>query len=78
MLDRIIPAGCFALQDSCDFFLFLPFLLPAIARRSGEADGEERQKINYPVNPVDPVGRGSPQYDSSYLRGRQSPPRRAE
>ena len=26
------------------FFEFLPFRLPAIARRSGEADGDERQK----------------------------------
>jgi len=26
-------------------FDFLPFRLPAIARRSGEADGDERQKM---------------------------------
>ena len=31
-------------QDLRDFFRFLPFRLPAIARRSGEAGGEERQK----------------------------------
>jgi len=27
-----------------DFFLFLPFRLPAIARRTGEAGGDETEK----------------------------------